>query len=372
MKNKIKLFLTFSSISLLPLLAFSCQSSFYDLTRVLEANYSNEIHKLFSQYKVNYEKFSDFFALSDNSKENAFSYFYNRWFKANKISSYFAANVLNNSKVNTILMLSDENKDIGYFENNTFISLKNTFNAFLTDFSMNEIDYTNNFMSKMNRFWMLNNEMKDIINDDARAYSNWSFSEFYNQFFNSDLGNDYPLFKNTDNPSENREIFNDRLNDIFNRFNNEYKAKIFNEDIKNIDYSKLGFSLQADGTYGHSHALINLWNEWNSMTLVYYKDKEIVTDKNNRLKIIKDLFSDFKSLNKDNKTIYIIDKNDDKKNFNLSNFLISWEDLVKNNNIEIEKNNNSFNNFKKHLLDSSNNMISIAKRIINTIKNYNN
>ncbi|WP_416349188.1 MAG0770 family lipoprotein [Mycoplasma sp. 744] len=366
-KRKLMKFLVSSTLIFSTLIAAKCQSSFYDTNQVLEAQYSQEMHQLVMQYRNNYQEIKDFFNLNNINKNHALTFFETRRKNSKNISSFLVKNLIDNIEISNILKQDNQSKDIGYYENQKWISLKETMHTIIEDLSLNENDFQSNFLAYVDRFEKINKEMYSIIEDAAKGFNNWQVSKFLNLFLNDD-NNDWPLFNKTKNKIEERLIFKDHINSFILNLELELENKIFNKQLKNIDYSKLGFLPNSDNTFGHLHAIINLWNEWNSMTFFYYENDIIQTDNNNQIMKINNFVNNFKNLNSKNNSI-IIKNIKNQQEFKLSEFIKQLEIILNENPIEIFNNKNEKDIFTNALLIPFENLLKIAKQINLLTKN---
>ncbi|WP_029512488.1 MAG0770 family lipoprotein [Mycoplasmopsis iners] len=370
--KKIKYLIT--SFAFVPIITTSaaCQSSFYDVQKSLDAEYSAKIHQLYNSYVANLNQLRGFFS-DDFNVNSAYNYFNSRLNKATAIGK-FVEDVLSSSRnivINNLLKLDNSSKDIGYFDsNNTFVSQKSKLNEILNELSYNQAEYVNNFVAQMTNFQRLNVEMFEIIKSDIKIFDSWSFKKFANIFRDYP---DWPLFKNTEDPTFEKELFNDSLNNEFKRLNLEFESKIYNQKMKNIDYSKLGSVALPDGSQGHLHALINLWNEWNSMTFILRNSEgDLHCDSNNKYILIEDFIAKFKRLNNYQNDLFIVRKDNLNDKFNLSAFVKDLEKVYQTNSPEIYSNTEPKTKFTKALLEPAEKLLKIAEMIIAEVKYYQN
>ncbi|EGV00106.1 hypothetical protein MCSF7_01561 [Mycoplasmopsis columbina SF7] len=364
----------FSAILSTTIISTSCTSSFYDLSKTLETQFVAQIRKYYNSYLFYYQELKDF--LNVQNSNGALEYFKSNLNKATALTNFWNDRIVKNSLVNSLLIKSNEFKDLGYYKNGQFISLKDDFSFLLDQFDLSQNDNADNLAIQMNNFSRINTEIYDVILSDYKAFNSWYISRFLDEFNSNDLGKDWPLFKSQKKlAKESQEIFFDRLKSHENRFESEFKNKIFDATKTNIDYSKLGYINLGDGSFGHTHSAVNLWREWNSMIFTYFDNDELVVDKNNKIAQINYVIDTLDKYIKDNNItsdIYIIEINNPEAKLNVTNFLSLLKNEVTNNQIAPRQSKKYITNFESKLIEPMQNLMKVAKAIVLEINNFNN
>ncbi|MCE6056878.1 hypothetical protein MBOVJF4428_00577 [Mycoplasmopsis agalactiae] len=396
--SKWKVRLTFLPISLasLSIISASCQGSFYRQKDVFETEFSKEMFEYYNQYKNIWEQITNFIS-NDSYKK----YFLDNYSKIDHITKEWK------NVIDQILPYMGTNKDgkqdhkleLGYktgtdgkFELiNNSINSELLFNE-LTDKPKNkEINIRTNigYIAILNE--EVNNIISDYVQDLRKNKSDSLFKSFYNEF---DILPGWPLFKNLSEKERYRyqNLFLESLVKKYSGMQSEYSRKFFDSQKVNIDYKNIRGITPEGNTY-HTHALVNLWYEWNKVILPEVDDSSNSNDKrvwkNNKIFETVEFFKNVykpaqKVKNEHNSKLILrfskIDESSNSQNqvkeFELENlfdkFVLALVDDKEKWNIKIYSSDLDYNDFAFVFKNLFQELIDISAKINFTIKNYKN
>ncbi|VEU77864.1 MAG0770 family lipoprotein [Mycoplasmopsis columbinasalis] len=334
MKSKWK-WLTFTPVPLV-LSTVSCSSSFYQLEQTLKVTFSIDFAKNVETYQHNYQQVTNF--LSKDQNESAYKYLLKDWARVNEITNYWTQNISNQNKISLLLQQPFDAKDIGYYASDgTFVSLKTNLAWVLEamDLNTNGFFSQDNFAAKIWNFGRLNREIDEVVQSALTTFERTAYGRFYRTLtIDPYLSQDWPFYHGD---KEKTDILFTRLNTDAASFHTDFVAKIYDASKSGIDYSKLGNVLNPDGTYGHVHALVNLWREWTSMFVVYRDPQtgQIIINSNNKAQAITDFYQRFiaakSALGLTSEKIVIINTQVQGQTFAFETFLDNWQTVINQN-----------------------------------------
>ncbi|WP_029513251.1 MAG0770 family lipoprotein [Mycoplasmopsis primatum] len=382
------------SITPIPFALVSCQSSFYKQKSIIEAEFNKELTFEYNQYKSLWNKFLK----AINDKNEYQKYYYDNYQKINKITKKWFDLV-----IKKISIYTDSYNDgqslyelkLGYFpdpDKQSFVELteneyyKNkkidVFNE-LTNAPKNNIA---NARLNMSYVRILNDELDSIIKDWIyQLNTNSAFKLFVNHF-NTYEG--WPFFKNVSSNlrADYQGIFFESLKKDAESMSAEYVRRYYDAKKINIDYSKIKGN--PENNFGHTHALVNLWNEWNTIAVPKYEENssnKTINWSNNKIKetinFVQKLYKTSEIL-KTNKNKKLILRFTEKKNLAniidfdfhelFDEFIFEAVDNISDWNMKIHPSDLDPNQFKSLFKDTLQDLLDIANkisRIINTYKN---
>nr|WP_307919226.1 hypothetical protein [Mycoplasmopsis bovis] len=204
----------------------------------------------------------------------------------------------------------------------------------------------------------------------------------------------WPLFKNLKNKERHRyqSLFLDSLSKKYSGMQSEYSRKFFDSQKVNIDYKNIRGITPEGNTY-HTHALVNLWYEWNKVVLPEVDDSANGSDKRlwkgnkiyETVEFFKKLYKTAEQVKKDHNSKLILRfiKNDRSNNSNINykeyefetlfdKFILSLVDDKEKWNIKIYPSDLNYNDFAFVFKNLFQELIDISAKIDFTIKNYKN
>ncbi len=237
----------------------------------------------------------------------------------------------------------------------------------------------------------VNNIISDYVKDLKESKSDSLFKSFYNEF---DFLPGWPLFKNLKNKERHRyqSLFLDSLSKKYSGMQSEYSRKFFDSQKVNIDYKNIRGITPEGNTY-HTHALVNLWYEWNKVVLPEVDNSASGSDKRlwkgnkiyETVEFFKKLYKTADQVKKDHNSKLILRfiKNDRSNNSNnnykeyefeslFDKFILSIVDDKEKWNIKIYPSDLNYNDFAFVFKNLFQELIDISAKIDFTIKNYKN
>lgn len=377
------------------LFAISCQSSFDKLDNLLNIEFNKELRENESSYQTNFQNLLTFFTgnqslseINDYGNEKNYLDYYYRWYvKIKNITNLWYENLGLNSKIQNWLQNEEEVKNIGYFANNEFVNLNQDYEWLISSLTYDTTSNNQNKISnQVQNLFRLNNEINTLFNDFASRLKNQSpFNEYKNIFLpEGDFPSDWPFFKSQGTEASDLEnYFFDKLIEIAENLEIEYDTKIFDKEKINFDYSKLGSTGSSDGSYGHSHAVINIWREWkNNVYLYKSSDSEYQAElrKNNKYLQMQNFVNQYFAQNQNNYNLVLVNSQNEVI-FELNQFMTNLKETLLNNRLpEIEINpinknvildfKQPMDKFEENVLYFANALLKRAKSITLLIKNY--
>ncbi|WP_156930241.1 MAG0770 family lipoprotein [Mycoplasmopsis lipofaciens] len=361
-------------ISILPMstMAIKCQSSFYDSTDFFKSEYSLKLRQNFQIFKINFDQLNSF--MGDNEKNNYKSYYFNSYLEIKKVTDFFINKFQNDDLLRYLLNEEDSIIQVGYKNGNSIV--ENPDFEFLK-FQLKPFSENNQIPLNLQIRYLdiINTEINKIMDD----WSNWipnnsALKRYVNAFLNNP---GWPFFNNSNYSEEDKKFleneFYKEINDSFNEMKNEYSQRYFNKHLSSIDYSTILVNTSSlESNNKHTHALINLWREWNSATSIYNINNELKYNKNNKVVIIKKFIDSFFNIIEDkniDKPIFIkISKDNKSVEINFSEFMTKWKAVY--NNSELIKMHNNEKEFEEKFIFPINEMIRIAHSIFRIIQSY--
>ncbi|WP_027334897.1 MAG0770 family lipoprotein [Mycoplasmopsis felifaucium] len=283
------------SATALPVLSSSCKlGSFYNTQKVFETEYSKEIHEAYNNYKNAFDNVIKFVSNSENYQK----FYLNNYKTVKNITNAWDEFI---HKYGDYLDLKENNDfvysiKLGFNENNNFTELKvNDYKFFDNKIINIQNELSNatdniNIRTQLTYIKALNNEINLIISDYVEGLQNPSSSIYgeFNEIFNLYVG--YPLFNNSSNKKILKINF---INDIKTKYSEmlqDYNNKYYDSTKIDIDYENLN-PKNIEGQNYHTHALYNLWNEWNaSIAPQILEGTDQINWKPNRVKKVADFF----------------------------------------------------------------------------------
>lgn len=384
-KSKIK-YLNLITIPSFVLVASSCQSSFYKQQKALKAEYLRELNSNLKQYKENIAVIDEFIETEENYKK----YYIETYTLVKKATDEWN-NVLfktfsKDDKTKSFYEFLDSDKydlKLGYFDSdNQFKELEKD------DYFNNEVidligelkkDSTGkiNTRLKIKYTELINDEMYLIVDDWVKYLKTGSnFREFLNVFSHYE---NWPFFEGSIYQEQLKRVFKYDLEKYHSVMEDEYKTKYYDKSRIKIDYEQL-ISPDPEVNQGHTHALVNLWNEWNSAVAPIYKEdsKTEIDWEKNLLKQVADFFENiYKTEEKVKKDLWLrFENKEDKKQIHFDvkktfdNFLLSIVYDTKTFKIRLEPSEYQKEEFGDFFKINIENLKKTAKKIVDTTRNY--
>lgn len=395
-KRKIRLF-TISSLSLsLATVSASCQGSFYRQKDVFDTEFSKDMFDYYNQYKNVWTKINKFIE-NDSYKK----YYLDNYKKIDLITKEWK------NVVDTILPYmktiengaQEYNLELGYKTgtNGTFMPVNSSIKGsdLFNELTDKPVGKEVNIRTNIGYISILNEEVNNIISDYVKdlkeSKSDSLFKSFYNEF---DFLPGWPLFKNLKNKERHRyqSLFLDSLSKKYSGMQSEYSRKFFDSQKVNIDYKNIRGITPEGNTY-HTHALVNLWYEWNKVVLPEVDNSASGSDKRlwkgnkiyETVEFFKKLYKTADQVKKDHNSKLILRfiKNDRSNNSNnnykeyefeslFDKFILSIVDDKEKWNIKIYPSDLNYNDFAFVFKNLFQELIDISAKIDFTIKNYKN
>ncbi|TKA58841.1 hypothetical protein MBOVa_6480 [Mycoplasmopsis bovis 8790] len=395
-KRKIKLF-AISSLSLcLATVSASCQGSFYRQKDVFDTEFSKDMFDYYNQYKNVWTQINKFIE-NDSYKK----YYLDNYKKIDSITKEWK------NVVDTILPYmktiengaQEYNLELGYKTgaNGTFKPINSLIKGadLYNELTDKPVGKEVNIRTNIGYISILNEEVNNIISDYVKdlkeSKSDSLFKSFYNEF---DFLPGWPLFKNLKNKERHRyqSLFLDSLSKKYSGMQSEYSRKFFDSQKVNIDYKNIRGTTPEGNTY-HTHALVNLWYEWNKVVLPEVDNSASGSDKriwkSNKIyetvEFFKKLYKTAEQVKKDHNSNLILRfiKNDKSNNLNnnykeyefetlFDKFILSLVDDKEKWNIKIYPSDLNYNDFAFVFKNLFQELIDISAKIDFTIKNYKN
>lgn len=395
-KRKIRLF-TISSLSLsLATVSASCQGSFYRQKDVFDTEFSKDMFDYYNQYKNVWTKINKFIE-NDSYKK----YYLDNYKKIDLITKEWK------NVVDTILPYmktiengaQEHNLELGYKTgtNGTFMPVNSSIKGadLFNELTDKPVGKEVNIRTNIGYISILNEEVNNIISDYVKdlkeSKSDSLFKSFYNEF---DFLPGWPLFKNLKNKERHRyqSLFLDSLSKKYSGMQSEYSRKFFDSQKVNIDYKNIRGITPEGNTY-HTHALVNLWYEWNKVVLPEVDNSASGSDKRlwkgnkiyETVEFFKKLYKTADQVKKDHNSKLILRfiKNDRSNNSNnnykeyefeslFDKFILSIVDDKEKWNIKIYPSDLNYNDFAFVFKNLFQELIDISAKIDFTIKNYKN
>ncbi|MBZ4204333.1 MAG0770 family lipoprotein [Mycoplasma tauri] len=387
-KTKLKFYLCiFSPIYLSPILT-SCQSSFWDQQNIFESEFHRDFFRQYSLYKGTWEKILNFV----KDEKNINSYYLENYKKVKEIDDAWRKTIdVITEKGNRKNLLNEKYyySSFGYFdENNNFnetdIFSDNKKVNIVHELTKDPEDKSLNIRTMMTYISYINYEMNSIIQDWIKRLENDSvFYLFYRQFINH---KGWPFFRNHGSRGLDRQkVFFDNLIGYSNRMESEFQSRYYDSSRIKVDYKKI-INSNPEENYGHSHALINLWNEWNGSIVpkINEKNHERIWDNNliysvvNFFKSIYKKAEKIKLKNNANLILRLQNKTNSEEIIDLDikklfdNFLLQIVDDFENWNIKIYYPEKDYRDLEYIFKDNFEELMSIASKIERIINNYKN
>nr|WP_307915158.1 hypothetical protein [Mycoplasmopsis bovis] len=374
----------------------SCQGSFYRQKDVFDTEFSKDMFDYYNQYKNVWTKINKFIE-NDSYKK----YYLDNYKKIDLITKEWK------NVVDTILPYmktiengaQEYNLELGYKTgtNGTFMPVNSSIKGadLFNELTDKPVGKEVNIRTNIGYISILNEEVNNIISDYVKdlkeSKSDSLFKSFYNEF---DFLPGWPLFKNLKNKERHRyqSLFLDSLSKKYSGMQSEYSRKFFDSQKVNIDYKNIRGITPEGNTY-HTHALVNLWYEWNKVVLPEVDNSASGSDKRlwkgnkiyETVEFFKKLYKTADQVKKDHNSKLILRfiKNDRSNNSNnnykeyefeslFDKFILSIVDDKEKWNIKIYPSDLNYNDFAFVFKNLFQELIDISAKIDFTIKNYKN
>lgn len=255
----------------------SCQSSFYNQQRIIDAELVENVRSEVQIFDDNYAQLKNF--LDTNNSDNYKKYYHDNFKYLLSITDIWDKEILYKKSedgkigINEFFRKTDQyTSSIGFLDNNNFAKITE-FDEFGNNFIFGKKNKNNSLTIFTHLIYMrsINNEMEAIFRDWANVIFAFG-SQIYGFKNLLDENEGYPLFKKNKNPFQSKQYFYDEVVKIENDLKVEIQNRYFDENKKDIEFETL---VNSEGSGQHSHAAINIWNEWYSMIEAKNKNNKI-------------------------------------------------------------------------------------------------
>lgn len=378
------------ALSLVPLSTIStalvsagCQSGFYRQQGFLSSKYVKEINLNYDEYKSIYDSLVSFF------KDKNDPHYYKKYYEENHKKIAILTKFISDELIHKVVKVYNENNkqwSLKYADDNsTNAVLKDIDNTseLATFLTKNLTKENSEFVSLMQRFIVINEEIESILKDwigflipanydPAAPVANGDAGSYFFKYidiFCNPINAGRPLFENQGQDGEDKKhYFNLDIIDCAKSVKDEITIKYYNEKLKNIDYS----TITGESGKQHTHALVNLWNEWNHCVVPYQDASYIKANKINVLNsFIKNYNTAVEKVNLKDKQIYFYIDKDNKYNF--TEFISNLQEKIKHADVKIPERGFLQQDFVKEFYEDKivkmDNIIDATSRIIKQFNN---